>query len=87
MRVWRWQLVLLAIGDFISLAGERIMTMLPPEVQRELLNFAEFLRQKEVSANSTTRIALLTLRGDLEDSATFAGSPLEIQERMRREWD
>ena len=63
-----------------------ICSKLPPEVQQELLHFAEFLRHKKLSTNFTPRTALRTLRGGLEDSATFTGSPLEIQERMRREW-
>lgn len=31
--------------------------------------------------------SLAELRGGLEDSQAFAESPLEIQEKMRHEWD
>lgn len=59
---------------------------LPPEAQRELLDFAEFLRQKSTS-HSNSAIPLSALRGGLEDSAAFAGSPAVLQERLRDEWD
>lgn len=60
---------------------------LPPPALAELLDFAEFLRQKNVPAKSTQHLSLSELRGGLEESTTFAGSPVEIQEKMRREWD
>ncbi|MFW5692582.1 MAG: DUF2281 domain-containing protein [Thermoguttaceae bacterium] len=59
---------------------------LPPEAQSELLDFAEFLRQKCLGANPASNMALRALQGGLEDSATFAGSPMDIQEGLRREW-
>ncbi len=60
---------------------------LPPEAQNELLDFAEFLRQKCLAGNPASNIAIRTLQGGLEDSATFAGLPMAIQEGLRREWD
>ena len=60
---------------------------LPPPALAELLDFAEFLRQKSVPPQSAQRTPLAELGGGLEDSATFAGSPAKIQEKMRREWD
>ena len=60
---------------------------LPPPALAELLDFAEFLRQKSLPPQSAQRVSLAELGGGLEDSATFAGSPLELQEKMRREWD
>ena len=60
---------------------------LPPPALAELLDFAEYLRQKSVSPQSALRLPLAELGGGLEDSVTFAGSPLELQEKMRREWD
>ena len=60
---------------------------LPPPALAELLDFAEFLRQKSLPPQSGQRVSLAELGGGLEDSATFAGSPLELQEKMRREWD
>lgn len=59
---------------------------LPPPALAELLDFAEFLRQKCAPPYPAQRISLAELRG-LEDSPTFAGSPLSIQKKMRREWD
>ena len=59
---------------------------LPPEAQRELLDFAEFLRQRNPAPSAST-IPLSDLRGGLEHSAAFAGSPAALQERLRDEWD
>jgi len=53
----------------------------------ELIDFAEFLRQKTALHQSSGSGSLLELMGGLENSATFAGSPLEIQRKMRHEWD
>lgn len=60
---------------------------LPPPALAELLDFAEFLRQKCALVPAMQHQSLAELRGGLEDSATFAGLPLAIQEEMRREWD
>ncbi len=60
---------------------------LPPPALAELLDFAEFLRQKCAPVPVMPHVSLAELRGGLEDSAIFAGSPLAIQEEMRREWD
>ena len=60
---------------------------LPAPALAELLDFAEFLRQKSLPPQSGKLVSLAELGGGLEDSATFAGSPVELQEKMRREWD
>lgn len=60
--------------------------LLPPALA-ELLDFAEFLRQKCAPVPAMRHLSLAELRGGLENSATFAGLPLAIQEEMRREWD
>ncbi len=68
---------------------ERLRTLsgeLPPEAQSELLDFAEFLLQKK-ALRPAAGIRLRELQGGLENSATFAGSPMAIQEQLRREWD
>ena len=65
----------------------QVGSKLPPPALAELLDFAEFLRQKSLPPQSAQRVSLAELGGGLEDSATFAGSPLELQEKMRREWD
>ena len=59
---------------------------LPAPALAELLDFAEFLRQKSLPPKSGQRVSLAELGGGLEDSATFAGSPLELQQKMRCEW-
>ena len=60
---------------------------LPPPALAELLDFAEFLRQKNMPAQSAQGMCLAELQGGLEHSTTFAESPMKIQENMRREWD
>ncbi len=63
-----------------------VSARLSPESQNELLDFAEFLSQKN-RFPSTANTALHELQGGLEDSAVFAGLPTAIQERLRDEWD
>lgn len=60
---------------------------LPEPALAELLDFAEFLKQKKipVTAQPGNRM-LLDLRGGLEDSVTFADDPLTIQQKLRDEW-
>ncbi len=80
----------------MTLSMERTMTIaervcelsgrLSPEAQNELLDFAEFLSQKNRFC-SGANTALQELQGGLEDSAVFAGLPTAIQERLRDEWD
>ena len=60
---------------------------LPQPALAELLDFAEFLRQKNVPFKSAQCMSLASLGGGLEESTAFAGSPVEIQEKMRREWE
>lgn len=64
-----------------------VSSKLPPPALAELLDFAEFLRQKCAPPQAARGLSLAELRGGLEDSATFAGAPLAIQEELRREWD
>jgi hypothetical protein len=60
---------------------------LPESVIAELLDFAEFLREKMIHRHTHLSDELLVdLIGGLENSATFAGDPLEIQKRLRNEW-
>lgn len=70
--------------------AERLLevgSQLPPPALAELIDFAEFLKQKTALHQPLNRGSLLELRGGLENSVTFAGTPLEIQEKMRHEWD
>lgn len=59
---------------------------LPEPALAELLDFAEFLRIKSARHQSSGK-SLTELSGGLENSATFAGDALEIQRRMRNEWN
>lgn len=60
---------------------------LPEPAIEELLDFAEFLREKTIHRSANTNDKLLDdLIGGLESSATFAGDPLDIQKRLRDEW-
>jgi len=60
---------------------------LPEQLVAELLDFAEFLQNKEVSKQRQSQDCLLIdLRGGLEHSDTFSEDPLVIQNRCRDEW-
>ena len=61
---------------------------MPEPILAEILDFAEFLRGKITDRNVlSTNELLVDLRGGLENSATFAGDPLDIQKRLRDEWN
>ena len=54
----------------------------------ELLDFAEFLRQrKPPKEGQAGNQSLLDLQGGLEASVAFADDPLVIQKRLRDEWN
>jgi len=61
---------------------------LPEPLLAQVLDFAESLRarQGDDAPASPDRALLTALCGGLADSATFAGSPLAIQGRLRDEW-
>ena len=60
---------------------------LPEPAIAELLDFAEFLREKTIHGYAhPSDVLLVDLMGGLESSATFAGDPLAIQEQLRDEW-
>ena len=53
----------------------------------EVLDFVEFLRARQTRQQAQSAdLPLSSLCGGLADSSTFAGSPVEIQERLRDEW-
>lgn len=64
-----------------------VSSILPPPAQAELLDFAEFLQQRNRASLTAAPTPLQLLAGGLEESANFAGSPMSIQESLRREWD
>jgi hypothetical protein len=60
---------------------------LPEPLLSEVLDFAEFLRARQVSLPVEEQdTPLSALCGGLSNSITFAGSPSSIQERLRNEW-
>ena len=62
-----------------------ISQTLTADALSELIDFAEFLRTKAGSKTQGLARPLIDLAGGLENSQTFAGDCLAIQQRMRRE--
>lgn len=61
---------------------------LPDAVVAEVVDFAEFLRDKRVQVDALPSDDLLmNLAGGLETSANFIGDPVTLQGRMRDEWN
>ena len=64
-----------------------VSKVLPESMLAELLDFAEFLIDKKVKSTiNSNPESLLELKGGLENSITFVGDPVQIQERLRDEW-
>ncbi len=61
----------------------------PPEVAREVLDFLEFLEAKAKANQAPTKPArsFEEFYGILADSKSFEGDPVEIQRKLRAEWD
>jgi hypothetical protein len=59
----------------------------PDPVLAEIVDFAEFLREKRLNIHTPgSDEPLSKLAGGLETSESFAGEPLALQARMRDEW-
>lgn len=59
---------------------------LPEPLQQEVLDFVEFLQSKhQIWSEKPNTVSLLELQGGLEESTTFAGDELKLQERLRAE--
>lgn len=59
----------------------------PDPVLSEIVDFAEFLRERRLCIRSPASDEPLSkLAGGLESSENFAGDPLALQVRMRDEW-
>jgi hypothetical protein len=59
----------------------------PDPVLAEIVDFAEFLRDKRLNVRQPPSDEPLSkLAGGLESSKNFAGDPLALQVRMRDEW-
>lgn len=60
----------------------------PDAVLAEVVDFAEFLRDKRLMVDTPpSNDPLVSLAGGLEASQNFAGDPLSLQGRMRDEWN
>lgn len=59
----------------------------PPEIAREVLNFLELLEAKAGQKPSSPARTWDDLMGGLKDSKVFEGDAVEIQRKMRAEWD
>lgn len=60
----------------------------PEPIMAELLDFAEFLREKRrpEKIEQANGELLIALKGGLESSHALVGDPMEIQEKLRNEW-
>lgn len=66
----------------------QVTQQLPESMLTELLDFAEFLRQRKLpDGGQAGNLTLLDLQGGLESSVAFSGDPLVIQKKMRDEWN
>jgi len=76
--------------SMMSTTSERLFEAaqtLPEPLLAEVLDFADFLRARQVHLLSQpANISLASLCGGLENSKTFSGSPLAIQQQLRDEW-
>jgi len=60
---------------------------LPEPLVAEVLDFANFLRARQLSGSSdVVDTHLSSLCGGLENSKTFSGAPLDVQRKLRDEW-
>ena len=65
-----------------------VTKQLPESMLAELLDFAEFLRQRKLpEGGHAGNQPLLELQGGLEASVAFADDPLLTQKKMRDEWN
>lgn len=60
--------------------------LLPEPLQVQVLDFAEFLRARQNQGAPLETVALRDLCGGLGATGTFAGSAIDIQQRLRDEW-
>jgi len=65
---------------------ELVKTM-PEEQAVIVLRLAETLQQRQTEKPPEQEKSLLDFFGILKDSPSFNGDPVEIQRRLRSEWD
>jgi hypothetical protein len=59
----------------------------PPEIAREVPDFLELLEAKSKEKPAWPGRTWDELMGSLKDSKVLEGDPVEIQRRLREEWD
>ena len=59
----------------------------PPEMAKEVLDFLEFLESKAKQGEGKPSTSFDEFFGALKESEVFAGDPVEIQRKLRAEWD
>ena len=59
----------------------------PPEVAREVLDFLESLQAKAAQAPGQSSRNWDEFTGTLAGSPTFEGEPVELQRKLRGEWN
>jgi hypothetical protein len=74
----------------MSTTSERLFEVvqsLPEPLLAEVLDFADFLRARQArTVSQPADTSLASLCGGLENTQTFIGSPLAIQQQLRDEW-
>jgi Protein of unknown function (DUF2281) len=86
-------MLLRRVEDFPMSTAELVYEKLkdaPPSRAQEVLNFLEFLEAKQAAAAPVEASGERTFAeffGVLKDSKIFDGDPVEIQRKMRAEWD
>jgi hypothetical protein len=84
-------LILITLGGKkMNTTTQRLMESvkaLPEPLVAEVLDFADFLRARQLNPSVNTQDPeLSSLCGGLENSITFSGAPLDIQQKIRDEW-
>ena len=65
-----------------------LINSFPDAVITEVVDFAEFLRDKRLTADApASDEPLINLAGGLEASVNFSDDPMSLQDRMRDEWN
>ena len=59
----------------------------PPSRAQEVLNFLEFLEAKDAKIAPQGERTISEFFGVLKGTGAFEGDPVEIQRKMRAEWD
>jgi hypothetical protein len=74
----------------MSTTSERLIEVaqtLPEPLLTEVLDDADFLRARQLEMPSQTgNASLASLCGGMENTQTFAGSPMAIQQQLRDDW-